>query len=183
MPDGLPTQLRVCAICTKHLGSDPRSAKKRDDDHFEQWQYDMDVALEDERLALHKREAEIADLEATILRLRDELAARPMQVVHRNLDQETVDDAEHEREQAFRARDAAFSLVARFRGLHHDTGRGTCKCGTPVGTCRATKIIDGSPSFRRWEARQCENLRRNNFSELPAEHPACTNPRWVQPSL
>jgi hypothetical protein len=106
-----------------------------------------------------------------------------MQVVHQNLDQEMVDAAVSAREQAFRARDAAYSLVAQLRGLHHDTGRGTCRCGTPVTVCKATKIIDGSASFRRWESRQCENLRRGSFSELPAEHPARTNHRWVQPSL
>ena len=97
-PDGLPVQVRVCAICEKHLGSDPRTAQKRDDDHYEQWRYDMDVALENERIALQKREAEIADLKAQILQLQEELAARPVQVVHKNLDQETVDVALKERE-------------------------------------------------------------------------------------
>jgi len=156
---------------------------KREQDHYEQRQYDMDVALDKERILLRKCEAQIADLEAKILQMQEELAARPVQVVHKNLDQDTVDDALKGRGDAFRARDSAYGLVAQFRGLHHDTGRGICSCGTPVNKCTATKILDGSPSFRRWESRQCENLRRSYFSELPAGHPARTNPRWSQPSL
>jgi hypothetical protein len=169
----------VCGICSKHLGDDRKTVEKRQRDHYEQYKYDLD---EKERVLELKYTRQIADLEATIGQLQKELEARPTKIVHKNLDQETVWAAERERHEAFQARDAAFGLLAQLRGLHHDTGRGTCSCRVPVDKCPVTKIIDSSRSYRRWEARQCEEFRTGYRSQLPPEHPFWTNPRWSQPA-
>lgn len=179
VPDGLPAQIPVCWICSKHLGYDEKTVRRREKEHYEQFEYDLD---EKERALELKYASQIADLEATIGQLHEDLEARPTRIVHKNLDQETVWAAEKERHEAFQARDAAFKLIAQFRSLHHDTGRGTCSCRVPVGQCQVTKIIDSSRSYRRWEARQCEEFRSGYGSQLPPEHPFRTNPRWSQPA-
>lgn len=181
-PDGLPVAVRVCGICARHQGSHPRDLRRREEEHFQQWQFDLELAVEQERRIGQRREKVICDLEDEILRLKDEMAARPVQVVDRNLDQEMVDEALRSRDGAYAARDAAWTVVAQFRGLHHDTGRGVCRCGKSARTCPDTAVIDGSNSFRHWESRQLEQLRRARYSKLPPEHPARTNPRWSQPT-
>lgn len=78
--------------------------------------------------------------------------------------------------------DTAWIVVARLRGLHHDTGRGVCSCGKPTRTCPETALTDASTAFRRWESRQQQQLRRGQPCHLPPEHPARTDPHWCQPS-
>ena len=111
-PDGLPVAVRVCGICARHQGSHPRDLRRREEEHFQQWQFDLELAVEQERRIGQRREKVIRDLEDEILRLKDEMAARPVQVVDRNLDQEMVDEALRSRDDAYAARDAAWTFVA-----------------------------------------------------------------------
>jgi hypothetical protein len=103
--------------------------------------------------------------------------------VDRNLDQEAVDDATNERDRSYAARERAYRTLAQLRVVHHDTGRGFCKCRTSLGKCAETEILDGDQSFLRWEARQVQNIRRNGeyASILPQGHPGRINPRWSPP--
>lgn len=179
VPGGLPSQQPVCGTCARHMGSSPRDQQKREADHFERWQRDRDLALEQLRAQCA---GEIERLNVEVGQLEKELAERPTRIVEQNLDQQTVDQASIDREKAYRARDGAYILLARLRGLHHDTGRGVCSCQKAVSRCRETELLDSSSGYRRWELAQQERLRRGQWSELPAEHPARTNSRWLQPS-
>jgi hypothetical protein len=180
VPDGLPAKVTVCGICTRHLGNSPADVKRRDQDHFEQWAQDAELLTEEYRDALAKRDEHIEQLRAAIGQLEQKLDERPVRVVHENLDQEAVDGAYRDRDRALVARDAAYRLVAQFRSSHHDTGRGTCKCGVIMAKCDVTKIIDSDRSFLRWEASQCALVGRNGrfSSKLPEGHPALINSRW-----
>jgi hypothetical protein len=178
VPNGLPAQTSICGICSRHLGAGIKAIKKRDQDHYEQWQYDTELLLEQDGILLSKREGVIVDLRARISQLQEVLIARPVRVVSENLDQETVNDALQKREEAFRSRDAAYQLMAQLRGLHHDTGRGVCKCRDSIDKCAITKILNSDRSFLRWESREYALMRRGCSSALPSEHPARTSPRW-----
>jgi hypothetical protein len=179
VPDGLPTEQTVCHLCSKHLGSDEKTVKRREQNHYEQYKYDLD---EIERVLELKYARQIAQLEDEARQLREELEARPTQTVYRNLDQETVWEAERERNRAYGARDAAFIHFAELRALHHDTGRGTCSCGKSVDKCKETEIINECGAYMKWEARQVKHYRGYRDCDLPDGHPALTNPRWIQPA-
>jgi hypothetical protein len=178
-PDGLPTQQTVCHLCSKHLGSDEKTAKRRERDHYEQYKYDLD---EFERVLELKYARQTAQLEQEVRQLREELEARPVRTEYRNLDQEKVWAAEEDRSRAYGARDSAFRHFAELRGLHHDTGRGMCSCRKLVDKCQETKIINECGAFMSWEAWQLKNYREYRDCDLPARHPVLTNPRWVQPA-
>ncbi len=182
-PDGLPAKASLCGICSRHWGDSPTAAKRRDQDHYEQWQHDAEVLRDVHRVELARRDESIAELKGTIAKLEQKLDQRPVRVVRENLDQEAVDQAHQERDRAQAARDAAYGLMAQFRGEHHDTGRGTCKCGVSTEKCEVTKILNSDRSFLRWETRQLDLVRRNGpyFSKLPRGHPALINPRWSPP--
>ena len=134
-----------------------------------------------------RRDAEkdrvISELQVTIEKLEDEIRSTPVRYVDRNLDQETVDDAINERDKSYAACERAYFTLAQLRVVHHDTGRGFCKCRTSLGKCAETEVLDGDKSFLRWEARQVQNIRRNGEyrSRLPQGHPGRINPRWSPP--
>src|SRR5579875_264194 len=180
VPGGLPSQPEVCGTCLRHMGSDPRDVRKRESEHFAQWQRDRELALERQRA---QSVAAIERLTDQVRQLEQQLADRPVRIVEQNLDQQAVNEASAERDRAYRSRDAAYALLAELRSLHHDTGSGICSCRRPVRQCPETELIDGSSAYRQWELRQQERLRRGQWSELPAAHPARTNPRWLQPSV
>jgi hypothetical protein len=177
VPNGLPARGDICGICVRHQG-DGAKARQRDKDHREQWEHDLELVQERHSSQLRARSAEIAELRATISELEETLIARPRQVVHENLDQATVDEALRKRDQAFRSRDCAYGLVAELRCLHHDTGRGTCKCGEDVRRCAVTQLLDEDGSFIRWEADQIRRWHQGFDHALPPGHPALINPRW-----
>jgi hypothetical protein len=183
VPDGLPAKVTVCGICTRHLGNSPADVRRRDREHFEQWTQDAELLTEEYREALAKRDEHIEELRATIGQLGEKLDKRPVRVVHENLDQEAVDAARRERDGARAARDDAYWLVAQFRGMHHDTGRGTCKCGASVEECDVSNMINSDRSFLRWEVKQLELIRRNGLvsGRLPRDHPGLINSRWSPP--
>ena len=179
-PDGLPSTASLCGICSRHWGDDPARTKRREQDHFEQWQHDMDALEQQHRSELRAQTEQIAGLRAEIRTLEQTLDERPVRIVRENLDQETVDQAHEERAKAQFARDRAYRTIAELRGMHHDTGRGTCKCGTHISKCDIIRLIDNDQPFLRWEARQVALLRQNGraSAELPQNHPARINPRW-----
>ena len=188
-PDGLPVAVPpLCGICAKHQGPHlPADLERRNKQHLEQWELDFErqQQIYEDRLA--KRDAEkdrvISELQATIEKLKDEIRSTPIRYVDRNLDQQTVDDATNERNKSYAARERTYCTLAQLRVVHHDTGRGLCKCGASLDKCAETEILDGDQSFLRWEARQVQNIRRNGeyASILPQGHPGRINPRWSPP--
>jgi hypothetical protein len=179
-PGGLPSQPQVCGTCSRHMGSSPRDLQKRETEHFEQWQRDRELAVERLRA---QYAGEIERLNEQVNQLEKELADRPVRIVEQNLDQQTVDQASIESRRAYQARDGAYVLLAQLRGLHHDTGAGTCKCGRSVNRCPEMELLDSSSAYRRWEQIECERMRRGQWSQLPSEHPARTSSRWQQPTV
>jgi hypothetical protein len=98
VPDGLPARPSLCGVCSRHWGDCPAAVKRRDQEHYEQWQHDAELLREGHRPELARRDESIAELQATIGELRGELDERPVRVVRENLDQETVDRANDERQ-------------------------------------------------------------------------------------
>jgi hypothetical protein len=183
VPDGLPAKVTICGICTRHLGDGPRTRDQREREHFEQWQEDIELLKQRHADELAARDGLVAELRTKIANLERELRTRPVQVVRENLDQQTVDQAKSDRDAAFRARDAAYRLVAEFRRLHHDTGKGMCLCRVAGDKCPVTMILNAHRGFLRWEAREWRTVRDHGryASNLPPGHPALTNPRWSPP--
>ena len=189
-PNGLPVAAHpLCGICTKHQGSHPSDLERRNRQHLEQWQLDFERQQQKYEARQAKRDADadadavISRLRETIEKLKDEISSKPVQFVERNLDQETVDEALRERDNANAACVRVYKTLAQVRVIHHDTGRGLCKCGKKLTECAETEIVDGNRSFLRWEARQVGHVRRNGpyGSALPEGHPAIINPRWSSP--
>lgn len=187
-PAGLPVAVQpLCGICVKHQGSHPADLDRRNKQHLEQWVLDFErqQQMYEDRQA--KRDAEkdraISELQATIEKLEDQIRSKPVRYVERNLDQEIVDEAKIERGESYAARDRAYRTLAQFRVMHHDTGRGFCKCETGLDECAETQALNGDQSFLRWEARQVQYIRRNGeyASQLPQGHPGRINPRWSPP--
>jgi len=178
VPGGLPSQPPVCGTCARHMGTSPRDIQKREADHFAQWERDRERAVENQR---SQSVSEIERLSDQVRQLEQQLADRPVRIVEQNLDQQAVNKASDERDQAYRSRDSAYALLAALRSLHHDTGGGICTCNRPIASCRETELLDGSSAYRRWELSQHERLRRGQWSQLPADHPARINSRWLQP--
>lgn len=133
------------------------------------------TSLLHERDALHA--AEISRLSARIAERERELAERPQRVVYENLDQETVDDALAERDQAYRSRDAASRVLLEIRLLHRDTGNRHCRCGTRTDQCQVSQIFDEHPSLEKWEARQIRRFHEGLPHLLPDGHPAMLDRR------
>ena len=179
MPDGLPYTANVCGICSRHLGSSPAAIESREKDHFEQYQDDIEIIKQQQRYITSQREEEIRELQASIEALKIELDKRTTRIVKENLDQEEVDEAKRNESDAISSRDDAYFLVARFRALHHDTGRGICKFRVPIGECKVNKLINDDRRFLRWEKRQCDAQGRGQYwARLPEGHPFLINPRW-----
>jgi hypothetical protein len=166
---------QVCGDCELHQGNTGPKMVRRDRDHVLAWK-------KDQARLLAQLERVTQGFERQLEEMRTELTERPTHTVYENLDAETVQTAARERDRALKARDIAFRLVAQFRGLHHDTGRGTCSCRQPVERCEETKIIDSSTSYRRWEARAGDAYRKGHASQLPPEHPYRTDSHWSQPA-
>jgi hypothetical protein len=187
-PNGLPVAAQsLCGICTKHQGSHPHDLERRNRQHLEQWQLDFEQQQQMYEAAQAKRDVAadkaVAELRATIEKLKDEIRSRPVQLVERNLDQEKVDEAIRERDIYNAARVRAYKTLSRLRVVHHDAGDGRCTCGTSMARCAATEILDGDRSFLRWEVRQVDRIRSRGpyESALPEGHPAIIDPRWSPP--
>src|SRR5450755_502789 len=163
----------------RHLGSSPAAIESREKDHFEQYQDDIEIVKQQQRYITSQREEEIRELQASIEALKIELDKRPTRIVKENLDQEEVNEAKRNESDAISSRDDAYFLVARFRALHHDTGRGICKCRVPIGECKVNKLINDDRRFLRWEKRRCDAQGRGQYwARLPEGHPFLINPRW-----
>ena len=176
VPDGLPSGVRVCGICSRHQSNDPKSWARRDQDHRDLWAEDARELAEQNA---NKLAAEQASTETLRTQLAEEIAKRPPHVVHRNLDQEIVHEAEAERDSAYRSRDQAFQALSEVWLLHRDAGSDRCRCGRKFSQCDTAAIVNRYRALEQWERRQWERRRQRRDHMLPRNHPAVTDPRWT----
>lgn len=162
----------VCADCTRHMGNDGSTAIRRDRQHVELWA-NTATALLEERDADHTRE--VARFQAEIAGRDKQLADRPERVVYQNLDQQTVWEAEEQRDHAFRSRDQAFRTLTEIRLLHREADGGSCRCGTRG--CPVFEILGGYRALESWEAKQIERMKKGRDHLLPPGHPAVLDRR------
>lgn len=160
----------VCPACELHQGSTGIKLQRRDADHVAAWKAERDT---------RKRRADqtIALLEEKVAAAQHELEQRPVNVVHENLDKEVVEEAESNRDAAYRSRDAAMAALCKVRLLHHESDPGQCSCGSRYARCRTAQAVDECRSLESWESKQITRLRRNLPHYLPDNHPAVLDPR------
>lgn len=173
---GLPgTSPPICVDCFRHYnrrGAD--AVERRDQEHKIQWANSL-ASLVRQHQNLHA--FEVDRLNARIAELEAELQERPERIVHENLDRQTVQDAQDERERALRSRDAAYQTLVEIRLAHREGEKGKCRCGRRLSQCRVVEILQNFPPLERWEERQVERLRKGLQHRLPDGHPALIDPR------
>jgi hypothetical protein len=174
-PDGLPASTRICGLCIKHLGSGPSAVSRRDRQHQEIYAEEARYAIE---LADEAHAAEAERLQKRIQELEEELATRPVRIVTENLDLEHVQDAERQRDQAFRSRDTAFRALAEVHMLHFSRDSKRCSCGIAYIHCKVAQIVDQYEALARWERRQAERRRQDLDHLLPPGHPGIIDATW-----
>ncbi|MDP9443618.1 MAG: hypothetical protein M3P83_04420 [Actinomycetota bacterium] len=142
--------------------------QSRDRDHIAAWRAIATLA---------KWELEVVREE--LARAQQKLLDRPVKVVTENLDIGKVRAAYEERDQAYQARDLAFSALSEVRFLHRERDNRRCTCGQRYEHCEIAQIVDTFGSLKRWERKQVERWRRGEPHALPRDHPALRDPQWL----
>lgn len=159
------------------MGSAEAMAARRDREHVRLW-IDAAAWMLEEQAENHARD--VARLEAVVAARDAELEARPERVVYLNLDQQTVWDAEQERDHAFQSRDTAFKTLTEVRLLHREKLPGRCSCGKPLNGCATYELLDGYQALERWERKQVDRAKRGLNHMLPLGHPELLDRRgWA----
>ncbi len=175
LPDGLPSGVRVCVVCSHHQSNNSAGWKRRDQDHQGLWADDAHARAERYTADLA---AAHAATEAVRQELVDEVAKRPNHIVYQNLDQQTVWEAEADRDAAYNSRDRAFRVLSEVWILHRDAGSGRCRCGLPYRSCKTAEILEQYRGLDGWERKHLERMRKGLPHSLPRNHPAVIDPRW-----
>jgi hypothetical protein len=175
----------VCRGCIRHQASDARSLLLRNADHKALWRSEVAllrdhyvrrmeaVAAESKayREEVNRLQEVINELKQTI---RDGLALEPPESVLEWLVNEAIDDAETERDRAFRSRANAYRALWAANALHHHEVQRPerCSCGKPAPACKELRAIaDMEETLYRWEHQQVERLKKDLEHELPDDHP------------
>lgn len=174
-PDGLPAEVRICGICTRHLGDYSTIARKREQAHFDLWAED---AREHAEQAAKEHSRQVAVLQERVAELLAELEQRPTRVVTVNLDQQRVNEALEHRQAAYRSRDNAFRALSEIHMLHHNSGGEQCVCAKPYQQCEIARIVDAYPALKGWERKQWERKQQGLEHLLPPRHPGVIDYRW-----
>jgi hypothetical protein len=146
--------------------------QRRDTDHVRAWSQERVV-----RSAQAQRVQE--QLEKQLEEARLELAQRPVNVIHENLDVEIVAEAESRRDAAYRSRDLAMRELCKIRLLHREDGQGQCGCGNSYSKCKTTKVIYNNSALEKWESGQIARMRKNLDHSLPDNHPVVLDRRQL----
>jgi hypothetical protein len=147
----------------------------RDRQHHEMYAEGARYAIE---VSEQAHAAEVERLQQRIRELEEELAARPVRIVTENLDLERVQEAERQRDQAYRSREMAFQALAEVHMLHFSRDSKRCSCGTAYVHCKIAQIVDQHPALMRWERRQAERKRNGLDHLLPPGHPGVLDATW-----
>lgn len=144
-----------------HQGSTGPKMQQRDLDHLRVWQ----------ALTLELRQ-EIAKQKTAVADMQDELDARPTRIVTENLDQQQVDEAKAERDQAYQSRDRAFHLLSAAALLHSEAEPNRCACGLQLQKCAVAQLLEEEGrGLRNWESKQRQRMEDGYPHSLPDNHP------------
>jgi hypothetical protein len=175
---------RLCEACKMHQGGTYR--ERREDIHRNMWSQRLASQHQQAREALERateqRDAlrkELEEERAKSLQVREELEAGfqriPTVEMQRWIVAPRVEAAEHERELAYRKRDAVLGRLWAISRWHRRVGvdRHDCVCGVRVESCKVGGEIDEIADFLfSWEAKQVERYKKGLPNALPEGHPA-----------
>lgn len=157
----------VCRDCIDHAGFNMRMSTE----HIPLWQ-EYVAAVEAEG-----RQA-VAEVEARLARVQEELRQRPERVVEKYINQEDVQAAKDEASRAFRSREMAWRELSAVGILHTELEREKCRCGKSRRLCPEAAIVESVRGLPAWEARQAAEHRAGRPHYLPDGHPALIDHRW-----
>jgi hypothetical protein len=161
---------RVCSGCELHQGNTGIKIQQRDRDHVTAWKREQAKWGAQAQRATQRLEDELE-------KMRIELEARPIHVVHENLDAETVAEAESSRDAAYRSRDMTMQILCQVRLLHQERIQGECTCGKSRSKCKTADIVTEFEALDKWETKQIKRMRQNLDHLLPDNHPAVLDRR------
>lgn len=165
--NGLPQANIVCDLCARHQGSDAYDLKKAVQVHREMW-----AEHERERVeALTERhEARVAERDAKIEQLQEELDQRPVQVIEKWVDADVLHEAHAAATAAYRSRDHAFRQMCLIHMKHHEVTGERCSCGRSIADCDVVGVLEGYRALMRWERKQEERRDQGLSHQLPYEY-------------
>ena len=170
----LPQAAIVCDLCARHQGSDAHDLKKAltlHKDMAAEHERERVEALEDRHAsALAKKNSLLAEKDAEIASLREELDQRPVQVVEKWVDGDELRAAHEGATTAYRSRDHAFRQMCLIHIKHHEVSGERCSCGRSIADCDVVGILEGYRALMRWERRQEERRDKGLSHELPWEY-------------
>ena len=174
-PDGLPTNQKICKVCSKHQGMDIRALEKKNREHTTMWHSHLRNKIAKLKV-IH--EDQIENLKIVIDQKNIELVERPTQILHENLDQDVVDKALSDKRIAWQQRDKAFGMLAQVKAWHRKGSDGKCWCSLFLTKCKTHSLVTVNQDLAKWEKDQYERFDRGDPHFLPANHPALTDNRW-----
>lgn len=178
VPNGLPSQFRLCGTCSRHRGDSSAARQRMNKDHCELYALDADEAIAAAAEASSRRHAEeVAQLKRELHKAQADLRERPVQIRYEVVDQDKLNEAQEQRDSAYRSRDAAFRTLSEVGLLHRGNLTGACRCGSAVGKCETASVLRES-WLAEWELRQQQRWKEGRDHTLPWNHPALTDPRW-----
>ena len=157
----------VCDLCARHQGSDVHDLRKAAATHHQIWQ-----EHERERVdgLTETHEAKLRERDAEIETLRQELDERPVQVVEKWVDADTLEEAHEFARQAYASREHAFRQLCLIHMNHHELRGERCSCGRSIADCDVVGIVEGYRALLRWERAQEEREERGLSNGLPYEY-------------
>lgn len=165
--NGLPQASIVCDLCARHQGSDVHDLKKAAKVHREMWE-----EHERERIELLEecQQRQIAERDARIAGLQEELEQRPVRVVEKWMEAGVLNEAHEAAARAYHSRDHAFRQMCLIHMKHHEVTGERCSCGRSIADCDVVGILEGYRALMRWELRQEERRDQGKSHQLPYEY-------------
>lgn len=125
----------------------------------------------------------VANLEASIEALREELAERPEKVLIVETDEAELSDAREAKERSSWFADQMFQVLSLIRAHHRNDTQSAdhCMCGLSQRARQTRRDIEEfAVQLDEWDERQLDLLRRDpDRSRLHPKHPARLDLRWI----
>lgn len=173
---GVPVEPILCVPCRMHVGSLPRNLEARERSHRMMWQ-------EEKKAILAGQEKVVANLEARIEALRQELENRPEKVLTVETDEAELSAARQAKVQSSWFADRMFQVLSLIRAHHRNDTQNAdhCMCGSFQRACQTRKDIEEfAVQLDEWDERQLDLLRKDpDGSRLHPDHPARLDLRWT----
>jgi len=158
---------------------------QRDSDHINLWRSELQLEQEARTAERRQAKASAESREAELLRMRQELSdmrgalkadldARPVASVEKWYQGLEIQTALQEKEQAYRSRDNALSIIWNLDKLHHDhpSKDHYCSCDKRTSQCEEWKVLERTRAFLyKWEDQQVQRLKKDLPHGLPDDHP------------